>query len=470
MTTTGKKVAALAVAVAAAVLAAGATAAAPEKPADLLFTNGAVYTVDAARSWADSVAVRAGRIVYVGPPAGAKAFQGPGTRVVDLKGRMLLPAFHDAHVHPVSGGMELALCNLNNAKDQGEVFDRIRRYVAAHPSEKWIEGGGWDLPVFPGANPTRQQLDAIVADRPASLSAADGHSSWVNTRALEIAGITRGTPDPPNGRIERDADGNPSGTLRESAQRLVDRHIPDPPPKAYVEGLRRGLEMANRFGITSLDRGKRGRRDPRRLRRGGTRGMAVGEGHRVALRRRAEGPGTSRRAGSKAPGIHARPSARDGCEDLRRRRHRVRNRRAAAAVPRPPGLLRQGAPRARGVRSPRHGARPRALPDPHSRHRRSRHPAFARRAGGRPKGQRPARRPAVRRASRADRPGRHPAVPRARRRRGLSAALGMGGSLHQGPDDSQARPGALALAVSDREASWRAGRSWPAAATGRSRR
>ncbi len=252
MTTTGKTVVALAVAVAAAVLASGAPAAAPEKPADLLFTNGAVYTVDAARSWADSVAVRAGRIVYVGPPAGAKAFQGPGTRVVDLKGRMLLPAFHDAHVHPVSGGMELALCNLNNAKDQGEVFDRIRKYVAAHPSEKWIEGGGWDLPVFPGANPTRQQLDAIVADRPASLSAADGHSSWVNTRALEIAGITRATPDPPNGRIERDADGNPSGTLRESAQRLVDRHIPDPPPKAYVEGLRRGLEMANRFGITSL--------------------------------------------------------------------------------------------------------------------------------------------------------------------------------------------------------------------------
>ena len=252
MTTTGKTVVALAVAVAAAVLASGAPAAAPEKPADLLFTNGAVYTVDAARSWADSVAVRAGRIVYVGPPAGAKAFQGPGTRVVDLKGRMLLPAFHDAHVHPVSGGMELALCNLNNTKDQAEVFDRIRKYVAAHPSEKWIEGGGWDLPVFPGANPTRQQLDAIVADRPASLSAADGHSSWVNTRALEIAGVTRATPDPPNGRIERDADGNPSGTLRESAQRLVDRHIPDPPPKAYVEGLRRGLEMANRFGITSL--------------------------------------------------------------------------------------------------------------------------------------------------------------------------------------------------------------------------
>jgi predicted amidohydrolase YtcJ len=241
-----------AAAIATALLAAGGPAAQPEKPADLLFTNGAVYTLDAARSWAESVAVRGGRIVYVGPPAGAKAFQGPDTRVVDLKGKMLLPAFHDAHVHPVSGGMELALCNLNGSKNSEEVFDRIRKYAASHPSEKWIEGGGWDLPIFPGANPTRQQLDAIVADRPASLSAADGHSSWVNTKALQIAGVTRATPDPPNGRIERDADGNPSGTLRESAQRLVDRLIPDSSPKAYAEGLRRGLEMANRFGITSL--------------------------------------------------------------------------------------------------------------------------------------------------------------------------------------------------------------------------
>jgi predicted amidohydrolase YtcJ len=236
----------------AALLAAGASGAEPEKPADLVFTNGAVYTVDAVRSWADSVAVRAGRIVYVGPPAGAKAFQGPSTRVVDLKGQMLLPAFHDAHVHPVSGGMELALCDLNGSKNSEEVIDRIRRYAASHPSEKWVVGGGWDLPVFPGANPTRQQLDAIVADRPACLSAADGHSSWVNTKALQMAGVTRATPDPANGRIERDADGNPSGTLRESAQRLVDRLIPDPSPKAYADGLRRGLEMANRFGITSL--------------------------------------------------------------------------------------------------------------------------------------------------------------------------------------------------------------------------
>ncbi|MGH9368973.1 MAG: amidohydrolase, partial [Thermoanaerobaculia bacterium] len=221
-------------------------------PADLVLENGAVYTMDAARSWAEAVAIRGGRIAYVGSSAGAKRLGGTATRVLDLAGKMVLPGFHDAHVHPVSGGMELALCNLNGLKTQEEIFAVVRRYAAEHPKEAWIQGGGWDLPIFPNANPTRQQLDALVSDRPACLSAADGHSSWVNTKALEIAGITRATADPSNGRIERDASGNPSGTLRESADELVEKHIPKPTVKQYAEGLRRGLEMANRFGITSL--------------------------------------------------------------------------------------------------------------------------------------------------------------------------------------------------------------------------
>jgi hypothetical protein len=232
---------------------AGALAAAEtEKPADLLLTGGAVYTVDAARSWAESVAVRGGRIVYVGTAAGAKKFQGPATRVVDLKGRMLLPGFHDAHVHPVSGGMELALCNLNGLDSKEKVFEAVRKYAAAHSREPWILGGGWDLPIFPDASPTRQELDALVPDRPAILSAADGHSSWVNTKALQIAGITKATPDPSAGRIERDAQGNPSGTLRESAAGLVQKHVPESTAREYSEGLARGIAMANAFGITSL--------------------------------------------------------------------------------------------------------------------------------------------------------------------------------------------------------------------------
>jgi len=239
-------------ALAAASFFAFASAGAPEKPADLVFLHGAIETMDASRSWAEAVAVRGGRIAYVGSASGAAALRGPQTRVIDLGGKMMLPGFHDAHVHPVSGGMELALCNLNGLKTPEQVFEAIRKYAAEHPKEPWIVGGGWDLPVFPGGNPTRRQLDAIVPDRPASLSAADGHSCWVNTKALEAAGVTRATPDPANGRIERDAEGNPSGTLRESAAGLVSRHIPKPVAADYAEGLRRGLEMANRFGITSL--------------------------------------------------------------------------------------------------------------------------------------------------------------------------------------------------------------------------
>jgi len=222
--------------------------------AELVLTGGAVYTVDAARSWAEAVAVRGGRIAYVGTAAGAKRWIGPSTRVIDLAGKMVLPGFHDAHVHPVEGGMGLALCDLTGLKTREAVFDAIRKYAAEHPKDKspWILGSGWDLPLFPGANPTRAELDALVPDRPADIDSADGHSSWVNSKALAIAGVTRETPDPPNGRIERDASGEPSGTLRESAKRLVSRHEPESTPAEYAEGLRRGIELANRLGITSL--------------------------------------------------------------------------------------------------------------------------------------------------------------------------------------------------------------------------
>jgi predicted amidohydrolase YtcJ len=232
-------------------LAGLATAPAP-KPADLILTGGFVYTMDAARSAAEAVAVRGGRIVYVGLAADAKAFAGQSTRIVDLSGKMLLPGFHDAHVHPVEGGRDLALCDLTALKSQEEVFEAVRKYAASHTQEPWIRGGGWDLPLFPDANPTRQQLDALVADRPAYLEASDGHSVWVNSKALELAGVTRETPDPPAGRIERDSLGNPSGTLRETAARLVWKHLPEFTPRQWDDGLRRGVALANRLGITSF--------------------------------------------------------------------------------------------------------------------------------------------------------------------------------------------------------------------------
>lgn len=221
--------------------------------ADLILRNGAIYTLDASRRWAQAAAIADGRILYVGTDAEAQAFAGAGTRVLDLQGRMVLPGFHDSHVHPVYGGIELGQCNLHGLESQEQIFEAIQRCVEARPQAAWIVGGGWDLPAFPNANPTREQLDRLVADRPAYLSAMDGHSAWVNSRALEIAGITRETPDPEDGRIERDpATGEPSGTLRENAMELVAKHLLELTDADYVEGLRRGLEMANRFGITSI--------------------------------------------------------------------------------------------------------------------------------------------------------------------------------------------------------------------------
>ncbi len=221
--------------------------------AELVLRNGAIYTVDAQRSWAEALAIANGRILYVGGNTGAEKFVGDNTRVVDLQGKMILPGFHDSHVHPVSGGVELAQCNLNGSKTQQEVFDKIRAYAAAHPEKQWIVGGGWDLPIFPNANPTKEQLDALVPDRPAYLTAADGHSAWVNTKALQLADITKDTPDPSEGRIERDPKtGEPSGTLREIATDLVYKHLPQVTPEDYLQGARAGLAMANRFGITSL--------------------------------------------------------------------------------------------------------------------------------------------------------------------------------------------------------------------------
>ncbi len=238
--------------VAAGIAVAMALAPAPE-PADLILHNGAIYTVDAARSWAEALAISGGRLVYVGTDAGVSAYRGPDTHTIDLKGRLVLPGFHDSHVHPATGGLELGLCDLNGLDTKASILETIKRYAQTHPDRPWIEGGGWDLPLFPDANPLKAWLDELVPDRPVYLSAADGHSAWVNSKALEVAGITAETPDPPSGRIERQAGSRePSGTLRESAMDLVSRHIPPPSREDWLLGLQRGLSMANRFGIVSL--------------------------------------------------------------------------------------------------------------------------------------------------------------------------------------------------------------------------
>jgi hypothetical protein len=220
-------------------------------PADVVFTGGAVYTVDPARTWAQAVAVKGGRIVTVGTDGSVADRIGPKTEVHDLGGRMLLPGFQDAHVHPPSGGLEMLQCNLNEAYTR-EGYERIvADYASGHPDVEWIRGGGWSMDSFPGGTPTKDILDRIVSDRPVYLPNRDGHGAWVNSRALELAGITRETPDPPDGRIERDAGGDPSGTLHEGAMDLVDKLTPPVTQEEWEESLRVAQRYLHSLGITA---------------------------------------------------------------------------------------------------------------------------------------------------------------------------------------------------------------------------
>ncbi|MFB8145912.1 amidohydrolase [Microbacterium sp. NPDC056003] len=218
--------------------------------ADLVFTGGPVFTANTVRSRARTVAVADGRIIAVGGDD-VRDLIGPQTELVDLQGRMLLPGFQDAHVHPVWGGLDMLRCDLSEHGTAAEYLDAIGAYAADHPDDEWILGGGWQMSAFPGGTPTAAALDTVVADRPAFFPNRDGHGAWVNSAALRLAGIDRDTPDPADGRIERDADGTPSGTLHEGAMSLVNRHLPDEPLERLTEALLVGQRYLHSFGITA---------------------------------------------------------------------------------------------------------------------------------------------------------------------------------------------------------------------------
>ncbi|WP_349884785.1 amidohydrolase [Microbacterium sp. WHRI 7836] len=221
--------------------------------ADLVFTagtrGGRVFLADAARSTAHAVAVTNGRISAVGHDV--SALVGPHTEVVDLDGGLLVPGFQDAHVHPVWGGLDMLRCDLAELSTREQYLDRIAAYAQEHPDDEWILGGGWQMSAFPGGVPTAEDLDSVVPDRPAFLPNRDGHGAWVNSRALALAGITRATADPEDGRIERDATGAPSGTLHEGAMGLVNRLLPTEVPERLVEALLQGQRHLHSYGVTA---------------------------------------------------------------------------------------------------------------------------------------------------------------------------------------------------------------------------
>ncbi|MFJ9722202.1 amidohydrolase [Streptomyces sp. NPDC101209] len=216
--------------------------------ADLLFTGGPVLTPEGRT--ATAVAVTGGRITAVGHDE-VLDLKGPRTRVVDLAGRLLLPGFQDAHVHPVPAGLELSQCDLTGATTAEETVAAVRAYADAHPEREWILGGGWSMEAFAGGTPTRDLLDAVVPDRPVYLPNRDHHGAWVNGRALELAGVTRDTPDPADGRIERDAAGEPSGTLQEGAMQLVGRLTPPATAADRLAALLHAQRHLHALGITA---------------------------------------------------------------------------------------------------------------------------------------------------------------------------------------------------------------------------
>ncbi|MFG2719307.1 amidohydrolase [Streptomyces sp. NPDC048416] len=219
-------------------------------PADLVFSGGPVLTLDAARSRATTVAVTQGRITAVGHDE-VRDLIGPKTEVVDLAGKLLIPGFQDAHVHPVSAGIELARCDLTGLRTAPDTLAAVRAYADAHPEQEWITGGGWSMEAFDGGSPTRDLLDRAVPDRPVYLPNRDHHGAWVNTRALTLAGITRDTPDPADGRIERDASGEPTGLLQEGAMDLVGRLTPRSSPADRLAALLRAQAYLHSYGITA---------------------------------------------------------------------------------------------------------------------------------------------------------------------------------------------------------------------------
>jgi predicted amidohydrolase YtcJ len=231
----------------------------PEAPAettgaDTVFVNGRVYTVDADRSWAEAVAITDGIINYVGSTAGADMHIGSNTTVIDVKGRMLMPAFQDSHIHPIGAGVEASACNLNGLNDLAAYRSVIGEFAAANPDVEWITGGGWSMSVFgPGGSPSRTVIDELVPDRPVFLSSQDGHSGWANSRALEIAGITRDTANPVDGIIDKDpVTGEPIGSLQEGAMRLVTQHIPPETAETRQQGLIYAQNLLHSYGITSI--------------------------------------------------------------------------------------------------------------------------------------------------------------------------------------------------------------------------
>jgi predicted amidohydrolase YtcJ len=231
-------------------LAAGAQS---QPVADLIVTHASIWTGDESRPRAQAVAVFGDRIIALGSDADIEALRGSATKVIDAGGKLLLPGFNDAHVHFVSGGEQLDSVQLNDVTSLDEFVRRIAAQAKKTPKGEWIQGGDWDETKWPGSVlPTKELIDPVTPDNPVFLSRYDGHSSLANSAALKLAGVIAQTPDPPGGTIVRDAQGNPTGDLKDAATTLVEKVIPPPSHDQLMRAVKRALEHAASVGVTSV--------------------------------------------------------------------------------------------------------------------------------------------------------------------------------------------------------------------------
>jgi predicted amidohydrolase YtcJ len=232
----------------------GSNLLAQSKPtADLIITNAKIWTVDRAHPTAQAVAILGDRIIAVGSNADVDVLRGTGTKVIDAGGKLVLPGFNDAHVHFVSGGLQLESVQLNDATGKQEFVRRIAAQAKKTPKGEWIQGGDWDETKWsPVSLPTKELIDPVTPDNPVFVSRYDGHSALANSAALRLAGITSQTPDPPGGVIVRDAQGNPTGDLKDAATDIVFKVIPPLSHEQRLRAVRRALEYAASVGVTSV--------------------------------------------------------------------------------------------------------------------------------------------------------------------------------------------------------------------------
>ena len=221
--------------------------------ADLLIVNGQVFTADDQNSTAQAVAIAGRTILRVGTDEELAALNGPATRVIDAHGATVAPGFNDSHVHFLNGGDTLGDVDLAGLTTLPQLQDAIHSFATGKADAAWVKGRGWLYSPFPGGTPTKAQLDASVSDRPAVMTCYDGHSIWVNSKALAMAGVTKDTPNPANGVIVKDPrTGEPTGHLKESATELVTRIMPKPTEADRRAALRTAVAHAHRFGVTSV--------------------------------------------------------------------------------------------------------------------------------------------------------------------------------------------------------------------------